>query len=241
MPRKSYPGTVAVIGGAGLLAWWLLRGQRGTTGSERAASRPCRMHVDASGLRLDGEAAELTSAVAACRAAGAADVTASGDAVVGVIAELLAALQAAGVVVRADPDIWQVTGGTPVRNGSLTYRPVGKRGEPYPGWVRDLKGKSGVYVIREGGQVVYVGESHANRLYDTLTRHFQTWRRWKGFWKGQYAEGHDPGLTYDRHKVDVAVRTTSPEQALHEEVRLIQRLKPRDNLLGQAELDDVPF
>ena len=37
----------------------------------------------------------------------------------------------------------------------------------------------------------------AGRLYDTLTRHFQTWRRWKGFWRGQYGEGHDPGLTYD--------------------------------------------
>ena len=38
---------------------------------------------------------------------------------------------------------------------------------------RDLDGKSGVYVIREGSEIVYVGESHTNRLYDTLTRHFQ--------------------------------------------------------------------
>jgi len=40
--------------------------------------------------------------------------------------------------------------------------------------VRALKGKSGVYVIREiGGDIVYVGSSSAARLYETLTRHFQ--------------------------------------------------------------------
>jgi hypothetical protein len=128
-----------------------------------------------------------------------------------------------------------------IRNGGLTYRPVGRTGEPYPDWVRRLKGKSGVYVIRQAGEPVYVGESHSARLYDTLTRHFQTWRRWKGFWRGQYAEGHDPGLTYKRDSVEVAARLTSPEAALDEEARLIRRLRPRDNLLGQPELDEVPF
>jgi hypothetical protein len=58
--------------------------------------------------------------------------------------------------------------------------------------------------------------------------HFH-WRRWKGFWKGQYGEGHDPGLTYDRDSVEVAVRITSPSASLDEEMRLIRRLKPRDN------------
>ncbi len=74
-----------------------------------------------------------------------------------------------------------------------------------------------------------------------LTRHFQTWRRWKGFWKGQYGEGHDPGLTYPRDRVEVAVRLTRPGDALDEEMRLIQRLKPRDNLIGQPIEDEVPF
>jgi hypothetical protein len=131
-----------------------------------------------------------------------------------------------------------------VRNGRLVYRPVGKRGEPYPDWLRALKGESGVYVIRQDGEVLYVGQSSAGRLYETLTRHLQSWRRWKGFWKGQYAEGHDPGLTYDRDRVEVAVRVTSPDDALDEEARLIQRLRPRDNLLGQPELPElgeVPF
>jgi hypothetical protein len=131
------------------------------------------------------------------------------------------------------------------RNASLTYRPLGASGSAYPDWVRALKGRSGVYVIRElardgSTEIVYVGESHTNRLYETLTRHFQTWRRWKGYWKGQYAEGHDPGLTYDRARVEVATRITSPSAALDEEARLILRLQPRDNLRGQPE-DEVPF
>jgi len=63
-----------------------------------------------------------------------------------------------------------------IRNGGLTYRPVGRSGDPYPAWVRRLKGKSGVYVIRRDGEPLYVGESHSNRLYETLTRHFQTVR-----------------------------------------------------------------
>ena len=129
------------------------------------------------------------------------------------------------------------------RNAGFVYRPIGASGEAYPDWIRALKGKAGVYIIREAdsGEIVYVGSS-AGRLYDTLTRHFQTWRRWKGFWKGQYAEGHDPGLTYDRDSVEVAVRLTAPSKSLDEEMRLIARLKPRDNLIGQIDTaEEVPF
>ena len=130
------------------------------------------------------------------------------------------------------------------RNAGFNYRPIGASGEAYPDWVRALKGKAGVYVIREidSREVVYVGSS-AGSLYGTLTRHFQTWRRWKGFWRGQYGEGHDPGLTYKRDSVEVAVRLTSPAASLDEEMRLIARLAPRDNLIGQrsAADDEVPF
>jgi hypothetical protein len=137
------------------------------------------------------------------------------------------------------------------RNAALKYRPIGSTGEPYPDWVRELDGKSGVYIIREiqrdGTHVtVYVGESHAGRLYQTLTRHFQTWRRAKKFWAGQYGGSlsHDPGLTYARDRVTVAVRVLSADRAIAEEARLIARLRPRDNLLGQPDdgLDEaVPF
>ena len=130
------------------------------------------------------------------------------------------------------------------RNGGFVYRPVGDGGDDYPDWVRDLKGKAGVYLIRdlESRELVYIGSS-AGRLSDTLTRHFQQWRRWKGFWKGAYGKGHDPGLTYDRGAVEVAVRLTPPTKSLDEEMRLIARLRPRDNLLGQPEpaADEVAF
>lgn len=133
------------------------------------------------------------------------------------------------------------------RSGGLVYRSVGARGEPYPDWLRRIKGRSGVYVIRlrdrDGDPViVYVGESHTDRLYETATRHFQEWHRWKSFWKDQYSEGHDPGLTYPRARAEVAVRVTAPSRAIDEEARLIRRLQPRDNLIGQAEeLEEVPF
>jgi hypothetical protein len=139
-----------------------------------------------------------------------------------------------------------------VRNASLVYRPIGRTGEPYPDWVRALAGKSGIYVIREirrdgSTPIVYVGESHTDRLYQTLTRHFQTWRRSKKFWAGQYTgtQSHDPGLTYPRDKVTVAARVMSGDRAIAEEARLIARLRPRDNLMGQpaelAEDEAVPF
>ena len=137
------------------------------------------------------------------------------------------------------------------RNAALKYRLIGASGEPYPDWVRALDGKSGVYIVREiqddGTSVTaYVGESHTGRLYQTLTRHFQTWRRAKKFWTGQYtgSQSHDPGLTYDRDRVTVAVRVLPADRALAEEARLIARLRPRDNLLGQPDddLDEaVPF
>jgi hypothetical protein len=143
---------------------------------------------------------------------------------------------------------WAIeSGASPLvaRNAGFVYRPIGASGDAYPDWVRALKGKAGVYVIREieTREVVYVGSS-AGRLYDTLTRHFQTWRRYKGFWRGQYGEGHDPGLTYKRDRCEVAIRFTSSSASLDEEMRLIARLKPRDNLIGNASVADdehVPF
>src|SRR5262245_55239978 len=141
------------------------------------------------------------------------------------------------------------------RDGRLrnaNYRPIGRGGERYPDWLRALRGKSGVYVIRErqrdgSNPVVYVGESHAGRLYQTLTRHFQIWRRHKKFWSGQYtgSQSHDPGLTYHRARCTVAVRVLPAERAMHEEARLIARVRPRDNLIGQpdeaADNEVVPF
>lgn len=134
------------------------------------------------------------------------------------------------------------------RNAGLVFRPVGASGEPYPTWVRELRGQSGVYFIRERSadgseaELVYIGQSQAGRLYETLTRHFQSWRRGKGFWRGYgYGEGNDPGMTYARDRVEVAVRITSPSRALEEEARFIRAMRPRDNVLGLHDEADQPF
>ncbi len=132
---------------------------------------------------------------------------------------------------------------SPLRNANLRFRFVGRRGEPYPTWVAELRGQSGVYVIRAPGdsgerEIVYVGSSSTGRLHETLTRHFQRWRRWKGFWRGQYGEGHDPGLTYERDSAEAAVIVTPAADALDLESQLIATIRPRDNILGQPTTDD---
>ncbi len=121
-----------------------------------------------------------------------------------------------------------------LRNAGFTFRSLGDRDEPYPAWLRALRGQSGVYVIRDRAsrEILYVGQSSTGRIFETLTRHVQGWRRWKGFWRGQFAEGHDPGMTYPRGDVEVAVGVTRATDAVVEEARLIRKLKPRDNLLG---------
>jgi len=93
---------------------------------------------------------------------------------------------------------------------------------------------------RTSGSGMGAAETCAGNRASAPRPHFH-WRRWKQFWKGGYSEGHDPGLTYDRDRVDVAVKVTSPDDAIDEERRLIRRLHPRDNLLGQPELEEVPF
>jgi len=102
----------------------------------------------------------------------------------------------------------------------------------FPLWVRKLRGKSGVYVIRSENdkQTLYVGESHTGRLYETLTRHFQSW------------SGKTAGVTYGRGSVLVAVKVTSAGRAVETQNRLICEMKPRDNKISPlCELPDNPF
>jgi excinuclease UvrABC nuclease subunit len=120
----------------------------------------------------------------------------------------------------------------------LTFREVaGERGAPYPAWLRELRNASGVYLIRERsalttGAMLYIGESHTGKLYDTLTRHFQAWARLKTFWRGKGGP-NDPGLTYDRNVVEVAVIVVrDAHRAVDLQDRLIRRYCPRDNVTG---------
>lgn len=101
-------------------------------------------------------------------------------------------------------------------------------GEPYPDWIRDLKTRNGIYVIREyrDDTIAYVGESHSDRLYGTLTRHFQRW-----------TEKYDTaGPTYDREDVEVAVVLVPKTHALYLQNDLICALDPRDNRLVCGEI-----
>lgn len=106
-----------VAAGAGVAALLYLLTRRGESslgsggGGPTSAGEPlppCRVRVDAAAVEVDGARVDVPGAVAWCRAAGAADVTATGTAIVGTIAEVVRALRAAGVVVRADPSVWDV-------------------------------------------------------------------------------------------------------------------------------------
>jgi hypothetical protein len=93
---------------------------------------------------------------------------------------------------------------------------------------------------RTSGSGKGAAETCAGNRASAPRPHFH-WRRYKGFWRGQFGEGHDPGLTYDRDSVEVATRITSPSTSLDEELRLIARLRPRDNLIGQPPVADEPI
>lgn len=115
----------------------------------------------------------------------------------------------------------------------MTFRSVGKSG-PYPQWVRELREKSGVYVIRlrkdwfDDGGIVYVGESHSDNLKKTLVRHFQAWNRTFNPWDLTGWTKHT-GHVYDRAQAEVAVFVTSKKRAVQKQYELIQKLSPRDN------------
>jgi hypothetical protein len=120
--KDSTGRTVAIVGGAALLALLLLRGKgwglgrdRGDgTGhgaaspeaSGRATRTPCKVRIDDRRIEVDGEPADLATVTERCRAAGSADVRATGMAIVGVVGQVIQALQDAGVAVYAQPELW---------------------------------------------------------------------------------------------------------------------------------------
>ncbi len=113
---------------------------------------------------------------------------------------------------------------------TLRWRSIGSDHTPWPAWLRALQGRCGVYAIKQSGRVVYVGSSKA-RLYDTITRHFQAWRRQKKFWRGMRgATSHDPGMTYERGRCEIAVMTCACGDHLGLEAVWIEKWKPRDNM-----------
>lgn len=63
---------------------------RPAVGGEPA--RRCILRIDAAGITVDGKPAKIPAAVAACKKAGGAELTATGDAKYGTVEELKAAL-----------------------------------------------------------------------------------------------------------------------------------------------------
>ena len=97
-------------------------------------------------------------------------------------------------------------------------------GADWPEFVRDLRGKSGVYIIRdrETKRPLYVGESHTGRLKKTLLRHFQAW------------SGKTAGPTFSRNAVEIAVEVTPADRAVARQNALIVALKPKLNVISPA-------
>ena len=128
----------------------------------------------------------------------------------------------------------------------LRYSPLGGEASPWPDFVQSVKRDSGIYAIRDKAthRVLYVGSS-GGRLYDTITRHFQQWKRDKKWWsglRGGGATGHDPGVTYARGRCELAIMTCRKGDHLAYEAYFIDTLKPRDNLVKDpAGEKPVPF
>lgn len=81
--------------------------------------------------------------------------------------------------------------------------------------------KSGVYIIKESGKIVYIGFSRTN-LYRTMYRHFQKWNH-----AGQDVVTYHSKLT--RHAYTCRVVLCTPTQAQRLERALILKYNPRDN------------
>ncbi len=81
--------------------------------------------------------------------------------------------------------------------------------------------KAGVYVIKENGNIVYVGYSAGN-VYRTMYRHFQKWSH-------PYQDVNTYADRMQRNKYTVRVIYTTANQAPRLEAYLVNKYQPRDN------------
>jgi len=90
-------------------------------------------------------------------------------------------------------------------------------------WVDALHGQSGVYLIRDARtrEIVYIGESHTQRLFETMTRHLYAWN------------GRGSGPSYHPALVEIAVivAETPLDDPVADQYALIQQHEPRDNVM----------
>jgi hypothetical protein len=103
--------------------------------------------------------------------------------------------------------------------------PLSPDGEGFADWLRELRGHgwNGVYLIRDARsrEMLYIGESHTARLFETLTRHLYQW------------SGKGSGPSYHPAYVEVAVvlATTPLDDPVADQYALIQEYQPRDNVM----------
>ena len=103
--------------------------------------------------------------------------------------------------------------------------PVSADGGAFASWLSELRGRgwSGVYLVRdiETREVVYIGESHTGRLYETMTRHLYAWN------------GKGSGPSYHPALVEMAVilAETPLDDPVADQYALIQEHEPRDNVM----------
>lgn len=101
------------------------------------------------------------------------------------------------------------------------------------------QGTSGVYGIWDATtrDCLYIGESHTDRLYDTITRHFRAWR----INPRRDAQGRRfGGKTYNRFRVLVHFVETEPKDAAVVQYEQIARLEPRDNVNVGSTVIEIP-
>ncbi len=106
----------------------------------------------------------------------------------------------------------------------LRFRsPLGERG--FADWLRALRGHghSGVYLIRDVDtrEMLYIGESHTGRLYETLCRHLWAWNG-KGAGPSYYPEGVE---------IAVLVAETPLDDPVADQYALIDQHQPKDNVM----------
>ena len=105
------------------------------------------------------------------------------------------------------------------------YKKDGKTNFP------ETMNRTGVYLIKENGKIVYVGFSGYN-LYKTMYRHFQRWRH-----KTQEVVSYRDDMKSKDYTVRIVFCTTKQAAAL--EKALIKKHRPRDNEM-KYKINELP-
>jgi hypothetical protein len=103
--------------------------------------------------------------------------------------------------------------------------PVAGDGEGFAEWIGALRGHglNGVYLIRDRRtrQILYIGESHTGRLYETMTRHLYPWN----------GKGAGPSYRPELIEMAVIVAETPLDDPVADQYALIQAHQPPDNVM----------